>query len=429
MLRHKFPGKGADTPVATIKDIVAIVSKLKCDVGRRLAEYSAQLTSGLFGGDLRIANAALAAREEQERLAIEDPTNPARLFGEAVEADGGADDEHMVELDLRIQGRITWRDTRVKQSTIMTHRKETQRSLGAPLKYALETTGQLDKASLGYEDPSADAFKKRLKLQLARSIMDYSTEEQVSLNDFANTLVRTRLAKEAASNGMTMDKMKDIVDKSANEIHAIGESTGVHISETNPFVKENRRNRLEGEPPAPKAKVPRLSAQTQPVGTTTVIPYTPRPFDTWPLSGGRTWEKQAEIKAVQHMHSLGFDDARRNGDIYTPDGGVDIISSKAVGQVKCYINKNVEVSKLREFVGACHNGTVHHGKQLVVYATGVTKPALEFANETGMAVFAYDQHGVMLPKNAHAQRLIDGFNASQLACIASRRIKRGNTRV
>ena len=35
----------------------------------------------------------------------------------------------------------------------------------------------------------------------------------------------------------------------------------------------------------------------------------------------------------------------------------------------------------------------------------------------------------MLPKNAHAQRLIDGFNESQLACIASRRIKRGSARV
>jgi hypothetical protein len=219
--------------------------------------------------------------------------------------------------------------------------------------------------------------------------------------------------------------MKEIVDKSANEIHAIGQSTGVHISKTNPFVKENRRNRLEGEPSEPKVKAPRLETRPQPPGTTTVLPYVPRPFDTWPLSGGRTWENQAEIKAVQHMHSLGFDDSRRNGDIYTPDGGVDIISRQAVAQVKCYINKNVEVGKLREFVGSCHSGTPHHGKQLVVYATGVTKPALEFANETGMAVFTYDQHGVMLPKNAHAQRLIDKFNASQLACIASRRIKRG----
>jgi hypothetical protein len=63
------------------------------EVGQKLANLGAATTTGLMGGDLRLAEATLDARTKQERLAAEDPTNPMRLFGEKAEAEGGADKE------------------------------------------------------------------------------------------------------------------------------------------------------------------------------------------------------------------------------------------------------------------------------------------------------------------------------------------------
>lgn len=108
-----------------------------------------------------------------------------------------------------------------------------------------------------------------------------------------------------------------------------------------------------------------------------------------------SWQA-AEQMAANHMRAYGFSDART-----TPpgsDGGIDVVSRWGVAQVK-YFSKPVgrpEVQKLR--------GAAHGRDRVLFYAlTGFNLNAVAFADEAGIALFQFDQRGMVWPINGLAK--------------------------
>jgi hypothetical protein len=108
--------------------------------------------------------------------------------------------------------------------------------------------------------------------------------------------------------------------------------------------------------------------------------------------------------AVFHMQSLSFTDAAQNGAVYSKDRGVDIISSGAVAQVKCNFRGNptprIEVSGL---IGDTTPDTPHHGKHLLFYTTKFTEDALAKSNDANIALFSFNEHGVVTAESFMAK--------------------------
>ena len=84
----KFPGSGQkETPTTDTRGAVEITIVLQ---GKKAAEFrkkGADVICRHLGGDLSLVDEILANRLAQERLAAEQPSHPARIFGETVEAE------------------------------------------------------------------------------------------------------------------------------------------------------------------------------------------------------------------------------------------------------------------------------------------------------------------------------------------------------
>lgn len=81
-----FRGKGGvKSQAATINNLVYIIGKLKGPVAALFAQKGADAWTRILGGDQTLHAEVDACREEQERLAVEDPSNPMRLFGKYIE--------------------------------------------------------------------------------------------------------------------------------------------------------------------------------------------------------------------------------------------------------------------------------------------------------------------------------------------------------
>jgi hypothetical protein len=96
-------------------------------------------------------------------------------------------------------------------------------------------------------------------------------------------------------------------------------------------------------------------------------------------AGVSTWQ-EAEALAAQHMRSIGFPDAVVTGA--GTDGGVDVISSAAIAQVKFHAVPvgSPDVQRLK---GAAHE----HETALFYSASGYTEAAKLFADKAGIALF------------------------------------------
>nr|WP_269457948.1 restriction endonuclease [Nocardioides scoriae] len=126
-------------------------------------------------------------------------------------------------------------------------------------------------------------------------------------------------------------------------------------------------------------------------------------FEAPPIEpGGRvvsSWQ-EAEALAAWHMRQLGFDDAEM-----TPpgaDGGLDVRANDAVAQVKHYATP-IGAPVVQQLRGAAHG----RGAALFYSLTGYTKAAVEYANAAAVALFTYDEGGVVRPLNHAAQTLHD----------------------
>ncbi|PPJ02256.1 restriction endonuclease [Nocardia cyriacigeorgica] len=110
---------------------------------------------------------------------------------------------------------------------------------------------------------------------------------------------------------------------------------------------------------------------------------------------------QAEQNAARQMRALGYTDARVTPP--GPDGGIDVLSSTAVAQVKW---RGAQVSRpdLHRLYGA--RGGRHHLDMLFFAASKYSRPAIQYANEVDIALFEYSPTGELDPVNRSAQRII-----------------------
>ncbi|MFE4450901.1 restriction endonuclease [Streptomyces sp. NPDC056796] len=129
----------------------------------------------------------------------------------------------------------------------------------------------------------------------------------------------------------------------------------------------------------------------------------------------RSWQ-DAEHNAAAWMRHWGYTDARaRPGG---PDGGIDIRSARALGQVK-YVAAAVGRPELQLLFGA-------RGRQLdrqLLFFTGSSyaAPALRYADENGIALFVYGLDGSMEARNAPAHRVMDRARTAESARAAGGR--------
>ena len=110
----------------------------------------------------------------------------------------------------------------------------------------------------------------------------------------------------------------------------------------------------------------------------------------------------AEVAAAEFMRWLGFYDAYEMP--IGPDGGIDIQSTNAVGQVKDY---GVPVGRpaLQQHLGVA---TSEGGKLPIFFArSGYTAQAVEYANSVTMVLFEFNLSGEWASSNKHAESLLE----------------------
>lgn len=132
-----------------------------------------------------------------------------------------------------------------------------------------------------------------------------------------------------------------------------------------------------------------------------------------------SWQ-EAEALARWHMGKLGFDDAGLTAA--GADGGIDVVASNAAAQVKHYAKTPIGSPPVQQLRGAAV------GKDWALFYawSGFTRSAVEFAESSGVALFRYDEQGVVEPVSSAAEHLmkqaglekapdIDGFELEREA--------------
>ena len=236
MVPHKFKGRGQrPTPSATVDNLVYILSQLNSAIGRKLAEVGAQTTTGLIGGDLRLAAAVADNRSRQEELAATDPTNPLRLFGIHTEATGGADPSASEALRARLE----WRRVREEEKKTNRELTDMQKQQGVGGFYYAQVQNCLNKGALGFEETTTSDFKRKHGIQVTDALADYMDDEQLTARKLLELVNRRKFAK--------CDTGRKMVDEAyaTNEAFSpVFREQGIHIGPENPFVKVNRRVKL-----------------------------------------------------------------------------------------------------------------------------------------------------------------------------------------
>lgn len=110
--------------------------------------------------------------------------------------------------------------------------------------------------------------------------------------------------------------------------------------------------------------------------------------------------RDAELVAAEWMRYLGFADAVATA--VGADGGIDVVSARAVAQVKLEGKPTG-----RPTVQQLHGVAVHEGKTGVFFAAaGYTPQARTWAQTSGTVLFRFDRQGAVEPVNAVAHQLL-----------------------
>jgi hypothetical protein len=135
--------------------------------------------------------------------------------------------------------------------------------------------------------------------------------------------------------------------------------------------------------------------------------FHPQPFPDYAVVGAAEFDGHAERLAAAYMRWLGFGDAALNGGIHTPDRGIDVVSSRAVAQVKANFRGAVKRPALAQLVGDASVAR-YQAHQLLFFAVSYAPDASAYANEAGrpVALFAFDAAGDVQPRNATAKQLV-----------------------
>lgn len=109
----------------------------------------------------------------------------------------------------------------------------------------------------------------------------------------------------------------------------------------------------------------------------------------------------AEELAAGHMRSIGFADAKRTPE--GVDGGIDVVASSAVAQVKSW-DTAVGAPEIQRLRGAAHN--IDHA--LFYSRSGYTVAARDAAAGSRVALFGFTALNEILPENSVAEELLKG---------------------
>jgi len=123
----------------------------------------------------------------------------------------------------------------------------------------------------------------------------------------------------------------------------------------------------------------------------------------------------AEQNAARWMKFWGYTDARVTGG--GADGGVDVISSRAVAQVK-FKASQAGGPELQRLAGA---GYTHPGVALMFFTgTGYSAQALQVAGAAHIALFTYRLDGAVTPVNSYAKKIANTPTATRKSEVYER---------
>ena len=114
----------------------------------------------------------------------------------------------------------------------------------------------------------------------------------------------------------------------------------------------------------------------------------------------RTFQ-QAEQNAVVRMKELGFSDAHLT--VSGADSGIDIESSQSVAQVK-WTGAAAGRPEMQKLFGA--RGIRNHLQMFFFAASGYSQPAIVYADEVEIRLFAFDPIGQIEPANSVARLFV-----------------------
>jgi hypothetical protein len=123
-----------------------------------------------------------------------------------------------------------------------------------------------------------------------------------------------------------------------------------------------------------------------------------------PQSLVHSWQVAEEL-AGWHMKELGFSDVSLTAA--GADGGIDVASPDAGAQVKHYKKSPIGAPTVQQLRGA----TVGKEWALFYSLSGYTKSAVDYANAATVALFQYDENGVVEPRNNAATHLVESRSA------------------
>ena len=123
--------------------------------------------------------------------------------------------------------------------------------------------------------------------------------------------------------------------------------------------------------------------------------YVPMPFPA--VDNAKNFDAHAEAIAVAYMRrALGFTDAATTGGIHTSDGGVDVVSSRAVAQVKANFRSGaIKRGPITQLIGDTSPPSPFAGRKLLFFAVSYTDDAVRAAKERGIRLFTMDSKGVV----------------------------------
>ncbi|RZL83051.1 MAG: hypothetical protein EOP32_08975 [Rhodococcus sp. (in: high G+C Gram-positive bacteria)] len=112
--------------------------------------------------------------------------------------------------------------------------------------------------------------------------------------------------------------------------------------------------------------------------------------------------RQAELNAAERMREMGFKDAKATA--VGADAGIDVQASAAIGQVK-WQGGQVGRPDIQRLYGA--RGHRHHLQLFFFSASGYSKGAIQYADESDVKLFTYAPTGVVTPANRVAKSFIE----------------------
>ena len=120
--------------------------------------------------------------------------------------------------------------------------------------------------------------------------------------------------------------------------------------------------------------------------------YKPLPFPS--IGQAKAGDAHAEAIAAAYMRlELGFVDAKVNGGISAPDGGVDVVSSRAVAQVKANFRSGpVKRAPIAQLIG----DTIvqpYVDRERLFFAASYSDDAVQYARKARVRLFLFDDSG------------------------------------